>query len=119
MPPVALGILQIELIHQIILLKCHDALFQQKRLHFKNRHPKTFPLATATVAWKPITMSLFKIFNWSNGKTTYNNHTGGTYGDTNIQYDTEYTCVLQDYGPYSADSMYLAKVSSDNNLYCG
>jgi len=49
MPPVALGILQIELIHQIILLKFHDALFQQKCLRFKNRHPKTFPLATAII----------------------------------------------------------------------
>jgi len=35
MPPLALGILQIELIHQIILVKFHDALFQQKRLYFK------------------------------------------------------------------------------------
>jgi hypothetical protein len=49
----------------------------------------------------------------------YNNHTGGTYGDTNIQYDAEYTCMLHDYGPYSADAMYLPKVTSEDNLYCG
>lgn len=49
MPPVALRILQIELIHRIILLKFHYALFQQKRLRFENRHPKTFPLATAII----------------------------------------------------------------------
>jgi hypothetical protein len=47
MQPAALGILQIEPIHRIIRLKFHDeVLFQQKNVRLKNRHPKTFPLAT-------------------------------------------------------------------------